>query len=391
MPTDQESRGIRLRDGCTDESGISGLTLVAEFYLRSRGRASTIPFGRRASDTSKPRTIERGPGRFGALATDPGPGPFRRTRISREPTMKCDSVPDTAEFATLPPDPADPPAPLPPSVRVDIAGLSHAGKVRSNNEDNFLVVRFGRFLETVLTSLPDDHAIPNHQITGYGMAVADGMGGMAAGEVASRLALTLLVNLVLETPDWILTHEEPHVEKVVERAIRRFYQVNRSIIDEARRQPWLAGMGTTLTMACSLGEDLLIAHVGDSPVYLSRDGKLRRLTRDHTVARQIAEHDSIPVEDVPSRYRNILTHAIGIRETGSEPDIHRARLMDGDRLLLCTDGLTDMVDDSTIADELHHAASSREACQALLDRALESGGRDNITVVVASYQIDAGA
>ena len=201
------------------------------------------------------------------------------------------------------------------SVDADIAAMTHTGKIRTNNEDNFLVVRFGRFLQTMLTSLSEDHQIPDHSLSGYGMAVADGMGGMAAGEVASRLALTVLVNLVLETPDWMLSHDEPHLEKVIARAIRRFGRVNQTVLEEARRQPSLKGMGTTLTMACSLGVNMLIAHVGDSPVYMLRQGGLHRLTRDHTVAQQMAEHGPFPSNALPPRYRHVLTQAIGVRDT----------------------------------------------------------------------------
>ena len=146
-------------------------------------------------------------------------------------------------------------------------------------------------------------------------------------------------------------------------------------------------MGTTLTMALSLGTDLLIAHVGDSPAYLLRRGELHRLTRDHTLAQEMADHGQISARDVAShRYRHVLTHAIGIQGAGGEPEIRRFRLADGDRLLLCTDGLTDMVDDATIAAELRRRASSAEACRALIDLALDRGGRDNVTVVVAGYQ-----
>ena len=208
---------------------------------------------------------------------------------------------------------------------------------------------------------------------------------MAAGEVASRLAISLLVNLVLDTPDWIMGCDGSHSEEQIARAVKRFETVNASILEQARRQPALSGMGTTLTMAYSLGTDLLIAHVGDSPVYLSRGGTLHKLTRVHTVAQEMADHESIPIEEVPSRFHHMLTQAIGIRETGAEPDIRRLRLADGDRLLLCTDGLTDMVDDATIATVLQGNASSDAACQALIDLALERGGRDNVTVVVAGY------
>lgn len=296
---------------------------------------------------------------------------------------------DTAEFPSPAkrPQPSDPAqAPSAPAARVEVAGLSHTGKVRPNNEDNFLVIRFGRYLETMLSSLPDGDLSPEHAIQGYGIAVADGMGGMAAGEVASRRAITLLINLVLATPDWMLSHREPHVETVVERAVERFDKVNESIIEQARREPKLRGMGTTLTIACSLGMDLLIAHVGDSPAYLSRGGMLHRLTRDHTVAEQMAAHGTIAMRDIPPRYHHMLTHAIGIRDAGTQPDICRVHLCDGDRLLLCTDGLTDMVDDPAIAAVLRASPTSNDACQTLVDLALEHGGKDNITVVAADYR-----
>jgi protein phosphatase len=301
--------------------------------------------------------------------------------------MRTDALTDTAEY----PSPAARPdtaehAALTSGVRVDVAGLSHTGKVRPNNEDNFLVVRFGRFLQTVLSSLPDGDVSLEYGRVGYGIAVADGMGGMAAGEVASRRAIEHLINLVLETPDWMLSQQEPHVETVIDRAIDRFSKVNQSIIEEARREPRLRGMGTTLTMACSLAMDVVIAHVGDSPAYLFRGVKLHRLTRDHTVAERMADHGDIAPQDIPIRYHHMLTHAIGIRENGGEPDICRLHLIDGDRLLLCTDGLTDMVDDATIGDLMQKAPTSQDACRTLVDRALEAGGKDNITVVVAEFR-----
>jgi protein phosphatase len=272
-------------------------------------------------------------------------------------------------------------------VEVDIAALSHPGKVRPNNEDNYLVIKFGRFLETLLTSLPEGAVPREFGDTGYGMVVADGMGGMAAGEVASRLAITLLLHLVMDTPDWIMRRDESDTEEVIRRAVRRFGAVNEAIIEQARRHPWLEGMGTTMTMAASLGADLIIGHVGDSPVYLGRGGKLMRLTRDHTVAQEMADHGLMSIEEVPARFRHVLTHAIGMQETGGDPEIGRFRLSGGDRLLLCTDGLTDMLDDAAIAQELERGETSAAACQALVDRALERGGKDNVTVVVARYDI----
>jgi protein phosphatase len=151
-------------------------------------------------------------------------------------------------------------------------------------------------------------------------------------------------------------------------------------------------MGTTLTMALSLGTDLLIVHVGDSPAYLSRRGELHKLTRDHTLAQELADLGLTSEREVAWRYyRTALTRAIGIPGAGEESEIRRLRLADGDRLLLCTDGLTDMVDEATIGAELGRPASSAQTCRALVDLALDRGGRDNITVVVADYRISSGS
>src|SRR5438874_11752502 len=116
--------------------------------------------------------------------------------------MTTDSTHDTVEY---PPDPPGPvPRPAPPSVQVDVAALSHPGLVRPNNEDVYLVVHGGRFLETLRTNLPAGHLPDRSVADGYGLLVADGVGGKTAGEVASRLAVSTLVHLVLDTPDWIL-------------------------------------------------------------------------------------------------------------------------------------------------------------------------------------------
>src|SRR5262249_29528717 len=135
---------------------------------------------------------------------------------------------------------------------------------------------------------------------------------------------------------------------------------------------------------------LLIAYVGDSRAYLFRGGTLRRLTRDHTKAQELADCGVIAQEDVAThRLRHILTQALGVWEGGGEPDIERIGLEDGDRLLVCTDAVTDMVDEPTIAAELAPGrnASAALACQALLAWALARGGKDNVTIVVAVYHV----
>src|SRR4051794_34945479 len=135
------------------------------------------------------------------------------------------------------------PRPRVTSVRVDLAALSHQGRVRANNEDHYLVVRAGRYLRTWMTNLPEGRVPHEFEETAYGMAVADGMGGMPAGEVASQLALTLLVDLALDTPDWIFSPDGPEVEEILNRAVRRVRAVSAALLEQARRDPGLAGMG----------------------------------------------------------------------------------------------------------------------------------------------------
>jgi protein phosphatase len=303
--------------------------------------------------------------------------------------MDTDPSADTGEYSgtdpTLPPLPGPHP-PIDP-VRIDWAALSHPGLVRPTNQDHFLLARAGRFLRTAATSLPDGCVPDEFGDDVYAVAVADGMGGEAGGEVASRLAITYLVQLVLSTPDWILGLGEPEVEKFLVRAGRRFRAVNEVVLDQAGRAMHLSGMGTTLTLAWSLGAELFVANVGDARAYLLRGGGLRRLTRDHTVAQALADAGHIPPEEVAThRLRHVLTRVIGRKDQG-EPDVYRVRLADGDRLLVCTDGLTDAAGEEAIAAELGRDVPAAEVCRGLIDLALRGGGRDNVTVAVADYRI----
>ena len=303
--------------------------------------------------------------------------------------MNPDSLEDTADYS-----PSEAlvemraPSSGSASVHVDIAARTHRGWVRPENQDHYLVIQAGRFLRTMATSLPTGLVPDEYVDTLYGMAVADGMGGMAGGEVASRLALARLVELVIETPDWIVPRDEVDMQEMLRRARLRFRDVNATVAAEARRDPSLAGMGTTLTLAWSLGADLWVAHVGDSRAYLSRQGEFQALTRDHTLGRELAQEASSPAERAAAhRLRHVLTQFIGGPETRCVPEVQQFRLADGDRLLLCSDGLIDMVDDATIEAALQRDAAADAISQSLVDLALEGGGRDNVTVIVAQYQV----
>jgi protein phosphatase len=273
------------------------------------------------------------------------------------------------------------------TAQVELAARSDQGHVRPNNEDHFLVLRFHRALETLLTNLPDGLVPVRAAEVGYGMVVADGMGGMAAGEVASREAIRTLINLALATPDWVLRGGEPEMERVMERMADRYQRVNAILREEAQANPKLAGMGTTMTLACSLGHDLILTHVGDSRAYLVRGGQLHLLTHDDTLVQELVDRGIVHPEQAATHlFRHVLTRSLGGGGGEIQAQTRRITLADQDQLLLCTDGLTDMVDTWTIGSTLRSAPSANDACQALVTQALQNGGKDNVTVVLARYR-----
>ncbi len=275
-------------------------------------------------------------------------------------------------------------------VKVEVGGLSHAGKVRPNNEDHFLAARFSRSMQTLRSNLPTGQVPDQFDDVAYCFAVADGMGGMAAGEVASSLAITVGVNLTLNAAKWNLLMTPDEAREHMERTRRRFRQIDYVLTRRAEADPELWGMGTTLTVATSIGDHLFLYHAGDSRAYRFRNGQLQQLTRDQTRAQELADAGVIPPEQVAThRLRHVLTNALGRSSGEVEIQIQDTELADGDRVLLCTDGLTDMVEDAAIGDVLGNVGASEEACQALVDLALHRGGKDNITVLLARYSIPA--
>jgi protein phosphatase len=294
--------------------------------------------------------------------------------------------PDLADTAELPVFPRDATASAGTGrVRVDYAAQTNQGLVRTNNEDQFFVARFGRFLTPLSTSLPGQTDTMFEE-EGYAMALADGLGGAAAGERASELAIKALLSLIVRTPDWIISTTSDAAERVMKRMAERYRHIDDLLVDEGTRNPDLEGMATTLTLAANVGESMIVTHVGDSRGYLFRAGKLHQLTRDHTVAQALFDQGIIEKkEDAAVRLQHSLTRVLGGVGQHSEADVQRILLHDQDVLLLCTDGLTDMVDDAAITSVLNAAPPAAEAAQALVNLALKNGGKDNVTVIVARY------
>jgi protein phosphatase len=298
---------------------------------------------------------------------------------------------ETAEYEFLvSPSAMDTGRPKPPSssVRIDFGAVSDTGKVRPKNEDHFLVAKVNRKQEVLLTNVPADQlpALPGEE--GYTMIVADGMGGMAAGEVASRMVITTGLRLFQKSPKWGFKINRKEAHELFDRVNAYLQEMDRTLTERSEADRRLFGMGTTLTAAYSVGSDLFIIHLGDSRAYLYRKSELKQLTRDHTVAQAMADAGYIAPEAV--RYhtkKNVLTNFLGGRHGKVKADVRWLRVLDEDRLLLASDGLTDMVDDASIARILAAHEQSSSAAQSLLEEALLRGGKDNITVIVARYSI----
>ena len=236
-------------------------------------------------------------------------------------------------------------------MKVTAAVATDVGLVREGNEDSYLT-------EEPL------------------FAVADGMGGHRGGEVASQLAV--------ETLEKLFKQGAGDLPDQVQEANRVVFE--RSVVDEK-----VAGMGTTLTAALVEGDRVRVAHVGDSRAYLLRDGNLRLLTEDHTLVHRMVTEGEISQEEAETHpQRSVLTRALGV-ETVVDVDDDTVQVRPGDRLLLCTDGLTSMVSVQAIEEVLRAVPDPQEAAQRLVQMANEGGGTDNTTVVVLDFSDDGAA
>ena len=294
--------------------------------------------------------------------------------------MSSDAPPKTAEILVSS-------APAPPDVRVEVAGRTHPGRVRTNNEDNFLVTRLAKSMHVLASSLDDPDSLRSTE-EGYLLVVADGMGGAAAGERASALAVRTVEAFTLNALKWFLHLDDGEERELYSELRRSLQRADRNIFREVGEDPKLDGMGTTLTMAYSFGTDLYLVHAGDSRAYLYRDGGIEQLTHDHTLVQLLVDGGALTPEAARShRRRNVVTNVIGGPRPGVHAEVVKVQLQDGDTLLLCTDGLTEPARDPEIAAALADAACPDDACRRLIDLALDRGAPDNVTVVVARYQI----
>ena len=232
-------------------------------------------------------------------------------------------------------------------------GITHVGQVRSNNEDSFA--------ERPEMSL---------------FAVADGMGGAQAGERASRITVDTLVESIRQAGP------EADVESLGE-AVR---QANRNVRAEAESRPELAGMGTTVVALIAREPRVAVANVGDSRVYLFRDGSLELVTSDHSWVNEVGRGLGLSEEQLRTHpYRNVLTRAVGAEED-LEVQLFEIDCRPGDVLLLCSDGLHGVAGETAVAEILGRDASLEDRGQALVDAVLERGAPDNVTALLVAYE-----
>lgn len=238
-------------------------------------------------------------------------------------------------------------------LKLEVAALTDVGCRRSNNEDSF-----------------------GYDLSSQIFAVCDGMGGMAAGEIASRTAVAQLIHSFnQQSPD---APGEP-------RLYQSILYANQQVCSLSRDSDDLRGMGTTLVAACVDGRKIVIGNVGDSRAYFLRNGRCAQITLDHSyIAEQVRSGIMSPADAGSSPLQSLITRAIGTAES-VEPDLFTAALESGDIVLLTTDGLTRYADAEEIAALVLSAPSLAEACQSLIDAAKDQGAVDNVTCLLLRF------
>ncbi|MCH1441521.1 MAG: protein phosphatase 2C domain-containing protein [Rubripirellula sp.] len=263
---------------------------------------------------------------------------------------------------------------------VEISAVTHRGRVRKKNEDQYAVVRRTRAGVVLASSLPSSD-LTHPDRTAWLMCVADGLGGEVSGEVASATATKAMLEFASEMSSWVMQPTE-NLQLDIQKRVALYSQaIKRELRDKAKENAELDGMATTLTAAYIYGDSAVVVNVGDSRSYLVGASGIRQITRDHTVAQDLLDA-GVPAESTRA-YGNVLTRCFG---TDGEPvpvDVFHVKLNVNDRILLCSDGLSDLVIDADIATVIAESKSTVDACETLVSAALLAGGRDNITVVLA--------
>ncbi len=254
-------------------------------------------------------------------------------------------------------------------MRIEFAGDTHVGMKREHNEDSLLI-------------MPEEDLL----------IVADGMGGHASGEIASKLAVDTVKAFYIDTgQDEEITwpfrtglEDDYHANRLV----TSIKLANRRIFEASTAQAQLRGMGTTAVGISGADGTLFVAHVGDSRCYRHRDGKIELMTEDHSLLNDFRKSLQLtPEEEKNFPHKNIIVRALGMKAT-VDVDLQKLTAVPGDIYLLCSDGLTGEIEDDVIGQMLRDIPNLEEACHSLVHLANENGGRDNVTVILARVSED---
>jgi len=281
-------------------------------------------------------------------------------------------------------DVAAPPIPTrkPREDEIDAHGVTHPGKVRKENQDHFLLCSLRKQLVVRLSSIPEAEGLTTESDRLASLAmVADGVGGSAQGEMASRVAVqavTRYVTRAMRCYYGALPEDDEDLSSALEESAR---QCHAEVVRRGEQDFEVRGMATTLTLYLGVWPRGYLLQVGDSRCYLLRNGELTQITRDQTMAQEMVDLGVMKAEQAAgTRLAHTLTSSIGGHE--NHPKVTRFDMNWGHVLLLCSDGLTRHVPDDRIRDVLRSMTSCRQACEILLQDALDGGGNDNVTIVV---------
>lgn len=271
--------------------------------------------------------------------------------------------------------------------KMDCHGESHIGMVREQNEDQYLIADLKKSVIIHHTSLSYDDET---ELLGGSQAklllVADGVGGHAAGDRASSLALESVVQYLLNAMHWIFLPEDDREETFMHDLKSALAFSQEQIQHAAESHPGQQGMGTTITMAYIVWPHVYVVHAGDSRAYLFRKGEMLRLTDDQTYAQALVDAGAIPPEQIEkSPLNHILFSLLGCDPEHLDPQVYKTTLAWNDTLLLCTDGLTRHLDDERIAEILQNGQCAESIVSQLIQSTNDAGGHDNTTVVVARF------
>jgi serine/threonine protein phosphatase PrpC len=266
---------------------------------------------------------------------------------------------------------------------IDVHGLTHPGKVRSENQDHFLICALKKQIVVRLTSLPDvEHLMTEPERLAFLMMVADGVGGGTKGEEASRMALEAVTDYVNHSMRCYYAAGSADDREFYEALQKGALRCHAELLRQGEDDPQYRGMATTLTLYLGVWPRAYLLQVGDSRCYLLRGDELTQITRDQTMAQELIDLGVINRADAAdSRLAHTLSSSIGGRQTA--PVVTRLDVTWGNVALLCSDGLTNHVSDDRIRERLRSMTSAKQACEDLLQEALEGGGSDNITLIVA--------